>query len=96
MFGLFKKQQSFNSPEEKLKHEMRKKIENRALLLFSESQMKGTAMEGAALSLAITDAKEFYVKRSIAISQDYGVSRDKTISIIENCSKSVLNEFIQN
>ena len=44
----------------------------------------------------IKDAKEFYHKRSIAISQDYGVSREKTISIIENCAKSVNNEFIDN
>lgn len=96
MFGLFKKQQSFNSPEEKLKHEIRKKIRNMALLVFSESPMKGTSMEGIALTGAISDAKEFYAKRSIAISQDYGVSRENTISIIENCTKSIYNEFIEN
>lgn len=96
MFGLFKKQPSFNSPEDKLKHEMRKKIENMALLSFSESPMKGTPMEGMALIAGINDAKEFYSKRSIAISQDYGVSREMTISIIESCAKSVYNEFIEN
>ena len=44
----------------------------------------------------IKDAKGFYHKRSIAISQDYGVRREKTISIIKNCAKSVNNEFIDN
>jgi hypothetical protein len=96
MFGLFKKQPSFNSPEEKLKHEMQKKIENMALLVFSESPMKGTPMEGMALMSGITEAKKFYSKRSVAISQDYGVSRENTISIIDNCAKSVYNEFIEN
>ncbi len=95
MFGLFKKQPDFNSPEEKLEHEMRRKIENMALLIFSESPLKGTMMEGTALIDAINQAEQFYFKRSIAVSEDFGVSRDNTVAIIKKCSRSVYREFIE-
>ncbi|WP_036153868.1 hypothetical protein [Maribacter forsetii] len=95
MFGIFKKQQRLSSPEDKLKHDMRKNIENMALLHYDESPMKGTPLEGMALVAGISQTKEYFVKRSISISQHYGVSRENTILIIENCAKMVHKDFIE-
>ena len=94
MFGLFKKQSSFNSPEEKLQHDMRRKIENLAMLIYNKSDLKGTAMGGYAMIDGINQAEEFYSKRSIAISEEYNVSRKKTINIINDCARYVYKENI--
>jgi hypothetical protein len=77
---------SSNSSEQ----EIRTAYRNDAKFWHSDKNASLNAMAG------IKDAKGFYHKRSIAISQDYGVSREKTISIIKNCAKSVNNEFIDN
>ncbi|HCE53842.1 MAG: hypothetical protein APF83_01185 [Lutibacter sp. BRH_c52] len=95
MFGLFKKHPNFNSPEDKLKHEMHTKIANRAILIYRESPLKGTMLEGRALVDGINQAKEFYSNRSISISEDYRVSRENTIKIIDECARSVYNELIE-
>lgn len=96
MFGIFKKEPRFNSPDDKLKYEMRTKIENMAVMIFSESPLKGTIMEGTSLIHGIKQAKEFYSKRSISISEHYGVSRENTIKIINDCASSVYDELIEN
>jgi hypothetical protein len=94
MFGLFKKQPKFNSPQDKLKYDMKRKIEGMALLQFDDSPLKGGPMEGMALIEAINQAEQFYFQKSIAVSEDYGVSRDDTVAIIKQTARSVYSEFI--
>lgn len=95
MFGLFKKKPTFNSPEEKLQYEMRKKIKNMAFLFFNSNPLKGTPMEGEALSISIIEAQEFYTKRSIALSNEFGVDRETIISIINECATSIYKEYLE-
>ena len=95
MFGIFKRQPKFNSPEEKLRHKMLKQIEYRALAAFKKSPMRGTHAEGLVLIQEINDAKEFYTSRSISVSKDYGVSRENTIKIINECAKVVYKQLIE-
>jgi len=52
-------------------------------------------LEGRALVDGINQAKEFYSNRSISISEDYRVSRENTIKIIDECARSVYNELIE-
>ncbi len=94
MFGLFKSKPRFNSPEERLSHDMKRKIEKMAFLVYEQSPMKGTPLEGMAFIGAINDAKEFYLSRSIDVSTDYGVSRETVKLVVNQSAQFVHNKLI--
>jgi len=94
MFGLFKTKPRYNSPEERLKSEMKSKIEAMAFHMYNSSPMKDTPLGGTVLIKGINEAKDIYLARSIAVSEDYGVSRATAIEIIEDCARLVYKENI--
>lgn len=94
MFGLFKKKLTFGSPEERMRHEMKDKIETLAYTLYNEHPMKGTDLGGMFFVSGINTARDNFLKRSILISKVYGVTRETGIQIINDCAKLVYSENV--
>lgn len=94
MFGLFKKRARFNSPEDKLRHELEQKMKEIAWRRFNKTPLKDTHMGGTILIGAITDTRNYFLKKSTAISNQYNVNNAKTVRIIRDCAESIKNEFI--
>ncbi len=96
MFGLFKKSQKFNSPEDKLFHKVKDQIEYRALRAFKKHPWFGDKhMEGLALLEEINNATDWFTSRSISVAKDYGVTREVAIATIKKSSKAVFKELIK-